>query len=78
MWLFVEEARDGIGVALVTGNGEFFKQALGKQEDMERRQDQLKKLGSCLGILGCDQKRVKALEEGKKLLASEKRPFVKK
>lgn len=70
---FVEASRDGIGVALVTGNGELLTQALSKQQDVERKQTQLDKLGSGLSVFGCDSKRASALEEGKKLLASKKR-----
>ena len=43
---FVEEARDGVGVTLVTGNGELFRQALSNQEDVERKEKQLEKLES--------------------------------
>lgn len=43
---FVEEARDGVGVTLVTGNGKLFRQALSNQEDVERKEKQLEKLES--------------------------------
>lgn len=43
---FVEEACDGVGVTLVTGNGELFRQALSNQEDVERKEKQLEKLES--------------------------------
>ena len=41
---FVEEACDGVGVALVTGNDELFKQALQKQEEIDRKRKQVEKL----------------------------------
>ena len=74
---FVEEACDGVGVTLVTGNGELFRQALSNQEDVERKEKQLEKLESSLGILVCDDKRTKALEDGKRLLASQKRQRIR-
>lgn len=69
---FLEEARDGAGGALVTGNGKLFKQVLGKQEDLERKKKQLDKLELSMNIRGCHTKRTEALESGKKLLASRK------
>ena len=74
---FVEEARDGVGVTLVTGNDELFRQALSNQEDVEHKENQLEKLESSLGILVCDDKRTKALEDGKRLLASQKRQRIR-
>lgn len=70
--LFLEEAHDGAGGALVTGNGDLFKQVLGKQEDLERKKKQLEKLELGMNIRGCHTKRTEALESGKKLLASRK------
>lgn len=64
---FVEVARDGVGAALVAGNGELFRQALEKQQDVERKQKQLEKLESNLGIRACHTKRTEASEEGKSL-----------
>lgn len=74
---FVEETRDGVGAALVTGNGELFKQALQKQEEIDRKKRQLEKLKSSLGICGCQTKQTEALERGKRLLASQKRKEIR-
>ena len=65
---FVEEARDGVGAALVTGNDELFKQALQKQEEIDRKKRQLAKLESLLDICGCQTKQTEALERGNWLL----------
>ena len=71
---FVKKARDGMSVALVTGNADMFREALQKQESVEEKENRVKKLECGLGILGEEyiQKKAKALEEGKKLTASEK------
>ena len=71
---FVEKARDGMGVALVTGNADMFQGALRKQEAVEEKENRVKKLECGLGILGVEyiQRKTIALEEGKKLMASEK------
>lgn len=76
---FVEKTRDGVGAALVTGNSDMFKEALEKQEAMEDKENRINKLESGLGILGMEyvEKRTKALEEGKRLLASEKRQTIR-
>ena len=70
---FVEKARDGMGVALVTGNADMFQGALRKQEAVEEKENRVKKLECGLGILGVEyiQRKTMALE-GKKLMASEK------
>ena len=71
---FVEKARDGMSVALVTGNADMFREALLKQESLEEKENRVKKLECGLGILGVEyiQKKAKALEKGKKLTAFEK------
>ena len=71
---FVEKARDGMDVALLTGNADMFREAVQKQEALEEKENRVKKLECGLGILGleCIQKRTMALEEGKKLTVSEK------
>ena len=71
---FIEKARDGLGVALVTGNADMFQGALRKQEAVEEKENRVKKLECGLGILGVEyiQKKTIALEEGKKPMASEK------
>jgi hypothetical protein len=74
---FVEEARDGVGTALVTGNDALFKQALQKQEEIERKKGLVEKLESRLGFRRCERKKAKAFEDGLRLLASKKRKHVR-
>jgi hypothetical protein len=75
---FVEKARDGVGAVLVTGNSDILKRALEKQETVGKNENRLKKIESGLG-LGSenDEKKAKALEEGKRLLAFRKKQSVR-
>lgn len=72
---FVEESSDGVGKAI--GNSDLYDQALGKQQDIEQKKRKLQTLGSSLGVVECDSEKVKALEDGKKLLASKKRVAIR-
>ena len=74
---FVEEARDGVGTALVTGNNALFKQALQKQEEIERKKRLVEKLELSLNIGGCERKKAKAFGDGMRLLAAKKRKHVR-
>ena len=47
------EACDSVGAALVTGNGELFKQVLQKQEEIDCKKRKLEKLESGVDICGC-------------------------
>jgi hypothetical protein len=71
---FVEEARDGVGTALVTGNNALFKQALQKQEEIEWL---VEKLELSLNIGVCERKKAKAFGDGMRLLAAKKRKHVR-
>ena len=75
---FVKIARDGVGAILVTGNGDILKRALEKQETVGKNENRLKKIESGLGLGSeSDEKKAKALEEGKRLLAFRKRQSVR-
>ena len=70
---FAEKSRDGIGISLVTESSEFHKLALQRQESLGNKEAKLKVLELRLGIVDSPNMKNQAIEEGKQLLASEKK-----
>ena len=66
---FLEETRDGV----VTGNNDLFKQALKKQQEIERKKRRIETLESTLGVHESHEKKTEALAKGKHILATFKR-----
>ena len=70
---FTEKSRDGIGISLVNGGSEFHKLALQRQESLGNKEGELKILELRLGIVNSPNIKNQAIEEGKQLMASEKK-----
>ena len=74
---FAEKSRDGIGISLVTESSEFHKLALQRQESLGNKEAELKVLELRLGIVDSPNMKNQAIEEGKQLMASEKRKNIR-
>ena len=74
---FAEKSRDGIGISLVAGSSECHKLALQRQESLKRKEDELKILELRLGIVDSPNMKNQLIEEGKQLMASEKRKNIR-
>ena len=68
---FLDVASNVVGVEMNSENANLFSQASPKCRDLDKKEKELKRLESVLGICGSEKKR-KALEKGRNLLAKKK------